>query len=296
MTHGWQELAPATVEELWREKDTFIFDCDGVTWLGDHAIEGVPDVIRRLHGAGKRTVFVTNNSSKSRNTYVNKFSKLGYGDVDKEQIFGSAYAAAYYLAETIKFKKKIYLLGSAGLIEELDELNVKHTDPHEDLEIFKPDTMHQGWRPDPEIGGVLQGFDDKFNYTKLAKAKLYLDQPDSVFLATNADRTFPGHDGLVLPGSGTWLEAVKFASQREPTVLGKPNKPMMDCILDKYHVRPETCVMIGDRLDTDIAFGNNTGMTTICVRSGVTQQQQLEQAAGNLVPTYVMDTVASLRM
>lgn len=112
--------------------EAFIFDCDGVIWRGETLIEGVPETLDMLRSMGKKLIFVTNNSTKSRKGYQSKFTKLGL-TVAPEEIYSSSFAAAAYLGST-KFPKdkKVYVVGEVGVQEELDLLNIKHLGGPED--------------------------------------------------------------------------------------------------------------------------------------------------------------------
>lgn len=114
---------------------------------------------------------------------------------------------------------------------------------------------------------VVIAFDHEINYIKIAMAQRILTDPDCLFIATNDDHSYPGLDGFY-PGTGTFVAAVKTCSEREPIVIGKPHGPMMDCIKELLGTDQRVC-MIGDKLDTDILFGNNNGITSILVETGV---------------------------
>ncbi|MBA0707575.1 hypothetical protein Golax_019609 [Gossypium laxum] len=107
-------------DELIASVETFIFDCDGVIWKGDKLIDGVPETLDMLRSKGKRLVFVTNNSTKSRKQYGKKFETLGL-NVNEEEIFASSFAAAAYL-KSINFPKdkKVYVIGEDGILKELE--------------------------------------------------------------------------------------------------------------------------------------------------------------------------------
>ena len=112
--------------------EAFIFDCDGVIWRGDTLIEGVPETLDMLRSMGKKLIFVTNNSTKSRKGYQSKFTNLGL-TVAPEEIYSSSFAAAAYLDST-KFPKdkKVYVVGEVGVQDELDLLNIQHIGGPED--------------------------------------------------------------------------------------------------------------------------------------------------------------------
>lgn len=122
--------------------------------------------------------------------------------------------------------------------------------------------------PDPEVGAVLCGLDMHINYKKIGKAFRYLRENEGcLFVATNMDSTFPTH-GSVYPGGGATIAPLVFCSGRQPIVVGKPEKAMMDCILETNHLDKSRTLMVGDRLDTDILFGKTSGIATLMVLTG----------------------------
>jgi 4-nitrophenyl phosphatase len=265
--------------------DTFLFDCDGVLWQGSHAIEGVPQVLRYLRAQGKRILFVTNNSTKERKSGISKFSKLGM-EANEDEIFGSAYCAAYYLSQNHP-GKRVYAIGMPGLYTELESMGV----PFIPSRRFQENITDIAEMPNVEIepvDAVLFGLDIDLNYKKLAIAHRYLHDPNCLFLATNSDTTYPA-GGSTFPGTGALLASLISSSKRNPIVLGKPHQTMLDCIVDKYHLdRSRTC-MVGDRLDTDIEFGKTGGLSTLLVMTGVTTPSALKESSTK--PDFVISSL-----
>lgn len=269
------------ITELLQNYDTFIFDCDGVIWLGDHAIPGAVDSIELFEKLGKQVIFVTNNSTKSRKAYTKKFEKFGL-KVKKEQIFGSAYASATYLQQFIKLPhdKKVWVMGEAGVEEELQELgytSIGGTDPRLNEKF---DATTTPFLPkDPSVGAVITGLDTKINYHRLAITLQYLQDPNVEFLATNIDSTFP-QKGLILPGAGSIIESVAYSSGRQPIACGKPSQNMLDAVVADKKLDRSRSIMVGDRLNTDMKFGNDGGLGTLLVLTGIeTEENVLESGA-----------------
>lgn len=273
--------------------DTFLFDCDGVLWNGDAVVDGVIDVLRMLREKNKSVIFVTNNASKSRVDYKGKFDKMGV-QATEEEIFGSAYASAVYISTVLRLPptSKVYVIGMPGLEHELDTEGIAHiggSDPADNtLEPFKLSTFVK----DEKVSVVLCGLDLHINYTKYCKAFQYL-RAGATFLATNVDSTYPV-DGGLLPGSGALTYVLAKAMGVEPLSIGKPGKTMMDCIKAKHSFDPARTLMIGDRLDTDILFGKNGGVSTLLVMTGVTTEAVLESTT--IVPDYVIDSLGDLKV
>lgn len=260
------------VEEFLDLYDTFLFDCDGVLWAGDHLLPKVVETLDLLRANNKRLVFVTNNSTKSRKAYTHKFEKFGI-TVTEEEIFGSSYSAAVYLDKVVDFPKdkKVLIIGESGIEQELGNVGIKYiggTDPNFD----KQEVMDY----DPSIGAVLCGLDLHISYNKIANAMQQLKgHPETLFLATNTDSTFPSK-GKLLPGAGTIVGTLETCTGRQPLALGKPSDAMMNCIKAKFHFDPKRTCMVGDRLNTDMLFGKEGGLGTLMVLTGVDTEETLK--------------------
>jgi len=261
--------SPNEYAKLLDNYDTWLFDCDGVLWRGDHLIEGVTEVLDMLRRQNKKVVFVTNNATKSRRSYKSKFDQLGV-QAHVDEIYGSAYAAAVYLSSVIKLPKtkKVYVIGMSGLEEELRDEGITiigGTDLEDNT--LEPFDLSK-FTLDPEVGAVVCGLDTQINYTKLSKAFQYLTRnPGCHFIATNEDSTYPSSAGL-LPGAGSISAPLRYALGQNPVCTGKPASTMLDCVKAKVHFDPKRTIMIGDRLNTDILFGKNGGLTTLLVLTG----------------------------
>jgi len=280
--------------------DIFIFDCDGVIWRGDSLIEGIPNVLEQLRKAGKTLFFVTNNSTKSRAGYKSKFTSLGL-DVKPEEIFSSSFAAAAYLEQT-KFKdtgKRVYVIGEKGIGEELDLIGVNWFGAESDKDTVAPLQPGGKVEHDKDVGAVIVGFDRNINYYKLQYAQLCLNEnPGCQFIATNLDRVTHLTDAQEWAGNGTMVGAIRGCTGMEPNVVGKPAPLMIDYIAEKYGIKDRSRIcMVGDRLDTDIAFGRNNGLKTCLTLSGVTSEPELldkvPRKAGTegIQPDFYVDTI-----
>ncbi|KAH0168944.1 4-nitrophenylphosphatase, partial [Aureobasidium melanogenum] len=171
----------AGIDDFLNKFDVFLFDCDGVLWSGDHLFEGTKETIEMLRSKGKQLVFVTNNSTKSRADYKKKFDSMGI-PCKVEEVFGSAYSAAIYIARILKLeapKNKVFVLGESGIEAELASENVPYcggTDPNLRREMKPEDftNIANGSALDPDVGVVLAGLDFNVNYLKLSMAYHYL--------------------------------------------------------------------------------------------------------------------------
>ncbi|KAF8665033.1 hypothetical protein AX16_000645 [Volvariella volvacea WC 439] len=289
---------PEDYSALLDKYDTWMFDCDGVLWQGDRLIEGVVEVLDLLRRRNKNVVFVTNNATKSRKSYRSKFVQLGI-EAHVDEIYGSAYSAAVYLSSIIQLpkSKKIYVIGMGGLEEELHNegyTTLGGTDPADcTLEPFSL----SGFTLDPDVGAVVCGLDTQVTYTKYSKAFQYLTRiPGCHFIATNEDSTYPAADGL-LPGAGAVSAPLRTAVGKAPICTGKPQHVMLDSIKAKINYDPARTIMIGDRLNTDILFGQSGGLATLLVLTGITTEGDITGPnASPIVPDYVTQSLGDLRI
>lgn len=257
--------------------------------------------IRHLQ-SGKKTVFVTNNSTKSRDDYVKKLVGLGIPS-DKEDVFGSSYSAAIYISRILKLspgKNKVFVIGEAGVEHELASEGIPSiggTDENFRRDITPEDFkgLADGSLLDPEVGIVLCGLDFHINYLKLSTALHYL-QRGAVFLATNTDSTLP-MNGSFFMGAGSIMIPLSYASNQKPLELGKPSQAMMDAVEGKFHMdRSRTC-MVGDRLNTDIKFGIEGKLGgTLHVLTGVHKKADWDKEDAVAVPSFYADKLSDLNL
>ncbi|THD22174.1 Nitrophenylphosphatase [Fasciola hepatica] len=278
---------------LLRDCRTYLFDCDGVLWDSKGLLPGARDLIEYLFGTKRSVFLITNNSTKSTDQYADKCQKLGL-PVTSTNIVCSANIAANYLSNH-GIKGPVYVIGEAGIGLELDKLGITHHG-------IGPDNSPDGnilsdVKIESNTTCVLVGFDIHFNYRKLLKATSYICK-GLPFFATNEDAQLPADD-LVHPGTGSLVAAVKFASCKEPIVVGKPHQPVFDFLSQRHNIDASKTIMVGDRLDTDIAFGNRFGMHTACLMTGVTSTELLNKVMSTpddaiLRPTLVYDSACDL--
>uniref|UniRef100_A0A0D3FXC6 phosphoglycolate phosphatase n=2 Tax=Oryza TaxID=4527 RepID=A0A0D3FXC6_9ORYZ len=280
--------------------ETFIFDCDGVIWKGDKLIDGVPETLDMLRSKGKRLVFVTNNSTKSRKQYGKKFETLGL-NVNEEEIFASSFAAAAYL-QSIDFPKdkKVYVIGEDGILKELELAGFQYlggpSDGDKKIEL-KPGFYMEHDKDVTTIptlvGAVVVGFDRYFNYYKVQYGTLCIrENPGCLFIATNRDAVTHLTDAQEWAGGGSMVGAILGSTKQEPLVVGKPSTFMMDYLAKKFGITTSQICMVGDRLDTDILFGQNGGCKTLLVLSGVTSVQMLQSPDNSIQPDFYTNQIS----
>ncbi|KAI2470405.1 4-nitrophenylphosphatase [Annulohypoxylon bovei var. microspora] len=291
----------AALSEFLNKFDVFLLDCDGVLWSGDHLFEGIVETLEMLRSRGKRIVFVTNNSTKSRPDYQKKLTALGIPS-DVEEIFASAYSSAIYISRILKLpapKNKVFVIGESGIESELRTEGVPFiggTDPALRRDITPEDFngLADGSLLDPDVGIVLAGLDFHINYLKLSMGFQYIRR-GAKFLATNLDSTLPMNHTF-FPGAGSISVPLVNMTGQTPLAFGKPSQAMMDAIEGKFKLdRARTC-MVGDRLNTDIQFGIEGGLGgTLAVLTGVSKKEHWEAENAVAVPAYYVDKLSDLR-
>lgn len=246
----------------------YIFDLDGVVYRGNTLIVGAAEAIERVRKAGHRVIFLTNNATSTRRDFAQKLCRLGIA-CTMEDVINSAYGTGVYILNTFG-RSTIYPIGEAGLLDEL--VAQGHTIVDDDAQI------------------VVAGLDRKFTYEKLARGLLNI-QNGAVFIATNTDNLLPTENGF-LPGAGSIVSSLATASGIDPLVIGKPHQPIMDIVVAHLGIAAHECVMVGDRLDTDILGAINAGMRTILVLTGVETMESVEKS--DISPDLIIDSIADI--
>lgn len=267
--------------------DNFMFDCDGVIWNFPHALPGSVECINKLKELGKKCFFVTNNSTKTRETILSTILKVGITNVTQDDIVCTAWTLAGYL-KSIDFKDKVYVIGSPAMGHELDIQGIRHIGIGPNSNEF-PDPAKYEYKKDlkldPEVKCVAVGFDHYFNLPKMVLGTSYVHKnPGCKFICTNDDASLPTgpESNLVFPGTGTMVNALRTSITKkfEPLILGKPHKTMWDVLQSTHDIDPARSCMVGDRLDTDIAFAANCELGySLAVLSGVTNEPEIKQYA-----------------
>jgi phosphoglycolate phosphatase len=274
---------PEAFQAFLKGIDAVMFDCDGVIWVGMKVLPSAPELVRKLRSMGKKVFFMTNNSTKTREEFLIKFNTLGF-EATLDEIVSTSFLAALHLKER-NFDRKVYVIGTPGVTRELQAVNIKSLPIGADVvgtDMTTWASEHlEKMSLDPEVGAVIVGFDHHFSYSKLFKAASYLKDPSCIFIATNTDESFPAGNQMVIPGTGSIVNSVKTAAQREPIVMGKPHRIPFDYVRRFHNLESSRVLMIGDRANTDILFGTNCGLHTLLVLSGVTTLKEIQDWAVN---------------
>jgi len=246
-----------------------ILDMDGVLWRDKTAIGDLPQVFAEIQRRGWKVTLATNNATLSAAQYVQKLAGFGVS-LEQEQIVNSSQATAHYLRQRYPQGGTVFVVGESGMTAEL---------------------AAQGFVLSEERPvAVVVGLDRTITYEKLKTASL-LVRAGTPFIATNPDKTYPTPEGLA-PGAGTFVAAIQAASDQEPVIIGKPAPEMYLQALERMSLTPRETLVVGDRLETDIAGAQRVGCPTALVLSGVSTRQ--EAADWNPPPDCIAADLSSL--
>ena len=245
--------------------DVLLVDLDGTVYRGS---EPVPGAVEALTAAGARGVgvsYVTNNASRAPGPVRDQLVGMGL-ELDEDDVVTSAQAAAVVLTETCAAGAAVLVVGTEALADEVRAAGLR---PVRDAA--------------EEPAAVVQGHSTDTGWAELAEAALAL-RADAAWVACNVDVTLPSDRGL-LPGNGAMVAALRAATDREPTVAGKPAAPLLRQAIDRAGA--STPLVVGDRLDTDIAGARAVDAESLLVLTGVSTAAGLLAAPADRRPTFV---------
>jgi glycerol 3-phosphatase-2 len=249
--------------------DCFLFDLDGVVYRGDRPVPHASDAVAALRAAGRRLVFMTNNSSLTPEQVADKLFRLGI-PASPSEVETSAEATAQLLAG--RGGGTAFVVGEDGIRTALSRAGIAIQDGEPEL-----------------VDHVVVGWDRAADYAKLRTACV-LVQRGAALIATNADLTYPAPGGLLWPGAGAILSVVTATTGVSPEVVGKPNPPMFEAALRRAGGgRP---LVVGDRIEADLAGAAALGWDSLLVLTGVTSDSDL--ADSGVRPTYVARDLGGL--
>jgi len=262
--------------------DGFVFDLDGTVYLGDAALPGSVEGIAELRRRGKRVLFVSNKPLEPRARYAAKLTRLGI-PTSADDVITSGYVLGHHLAQH-QPDLRYYVLGEMNLRDELrghglivlDEL-----DDQDPREVIDP----------AGIDAVVVAFDRTLDYRKLNTAYQAL-MHGAHFYATNGDKTCPMPGGAIPDAGGTIAALETMTGRRLQLLAGKPSTLTMQVALERLNLPAEACMMVGDRLETDIAMGQNAGMLTAVALSGVSTREDVARLA--IPPTFLIERLSEL--
>jgi NagD protein len=248
----------------------YLTDMDGVLISGSRIVPGADDFIERLKERGAEFLVLTNNPLYTPKDLAHRLQTIGL-DVPAERIFTSAMATARFLRGQ-KPEGTAFVIGESGLTEAIHDAGYVITELNPDY--------------------VVLGETHAYNLGRITQA-IRLIAAGARFIATNPDPSGPTEDGIV-PACGAMAALIEAASGKSPFYIGKPNPLMMRTALNYLDVHSEDTVMIGDRMDTDIVAGVESGMETILVLSGVTERQDVDRYPYQ--PTRIVRSVADIEV
>ncbi|AQA05174.1 HAD family hydrolase [Mycobacterium sp. MS1601] len=249
--------------------DCLLLDLDGTVFRGHEPTEGA---VEALAQASSRTFFVTNNASRSAGEVAEHLTELGFA-ADSADVVTSAQGAARLLVRQLPAGAPVLVVGTEALAQEVAAVGLRP------VRLFSDDPV-----------AVVQGHNPQTGWSDLAEAALAI-RSGALWVAANVDRTLPTERGL-LPGNGSMVAAVRAATDSEPQVAGKPAPTLMEDALSRGEF--QAALVVGDRLDTDIAGANAAQLPSLMVLTGVNSASDAVHAVPAQRPTFIAQDLRSL--
>ena len=227
-----------------------LLDMDGVLWRDTEPIGDLPAILNQIALKGLKMAFVTNNATRTVEQYQEKFRSFGV-EAAAEQIHTSSKATAKMLSKHYPQGGNVYVIGERGLLEALEEKGFTNGET--------------------ECIAVVVGLDRDLTYEKLRRAALLI-RSGSAFIGANPDPSLPSPAGDV-PGAGSILAALEVATGSKPVIVGKSETALLESATAQLKVESSEALMVGDRVETDVAAGQKSGCKTALVLSGVTSEK-----------------------
>ncbi len=252
-----------------QEYDCLLLDLDGTVFRGQEPTEGA---VAALAAAGIGTLYVTNNASRSADEVAEHLRELGFA-AGPEDVVTSAQSAAHLLAQQLPPGSVVLVVGTESLAGEITAVGLTPVRQFSDRPV-----------------AVVQGHSPATGWPELAEAALAI-RSGALWVATNIDKTLPSERGL-LPGNGSMVAALRTATDSEPQVAGKPAPTLMADALSRGEFRAP--LVVGDRLDTDIAGATAADLPSLMVLSGVNSARDVVHAVVGQRPTYLARDLRAL--
>ena len=252
------------------KKKLWLFDMDGTIYNEDNLFDGTLQLLNKIIDLGGKYIFITNNSSKSVNDYIEKIKRMNIKC--NYTNFYTSTQATINLLKSKHHNAKIYAQGTKSFIKELKNSGLNIYEDVSNVDI------------------VLVGFDTELTSEKLKKTCEILNQ-DVMFYATNPDLACPVSFGFI-PDCGSICEMIYNATGKRPTFIGKPNSTMVDFIRNENKYTNDETIIVGDRLYTDILTGINSNIDSICVLTGESKFDDIVNS--QIKPTFVLNSVLDI--
>jgi len=249
----------------------WLFDLDGTVYLGEALIPGAADTIAALRAAGRRVAFLSNKPLYTREDYADKLTRLGV-PTRPDEVVNSSIVLARHLRR-LDAGAPVFVIGEPPLIGELRAHG---------FEV----------RADADVRWVVIAFDRTFDYAKLNTALQAVRRHDARLIATNPDRTCPTAEGEIPDCAGMMAAVEAVTGKTVEVVVGKPSPIILEVALQTLGVEARDCVMVGDRIETDIVMGKRLGLATVLVLSGITRAD--DPRIAELRPDLVVDSIRAL--
>ncbi len=248
----------------------FILDMDGTIYLGNELFDCTLPFLDKVKDSGREFYFFTNNSSKSRNAYIEKLRAMGI-EISPDQMMISTHVILRFLAKNHP-GKTVYVVGTPSLLKEFEEGGAKMVED------------------DPDI--VVLGFDTTLNYEKLEKACRFI-RHGSIFYGINPDWNCPVENGEFIPDCGSIAKLIQASTGVEAQFFGKPSRHTLDYIIEKTGYKADQIAIVGDRLYTDIAVADKSDVSSILVLTGESSMEDLEES--DVKPDMIFDSLEDIR-
>lgn len=253
-----------------RDYDAFCFDLDGTIYIGNELLPGIKETLQRLRNHNKQILFITNSPTVTREECQQRLIHLGL-DARLEEIFTATYLSALYFKEH-QSDSKILIIGEEALEKEFNDFSLCVTN-------------------DPiEASHVLVGMDRHFTYEKLNKG-MFAVMNGAKLVLTNPDNICPVPEGYIADTLAIGSAIAVAASKEIDFIIGKPSSYYGKKILEKVATSHERCLIIGDRLETDIALGKQNNCRTCLVLTGSTSEAEIEEK--KIYPDYIVRNMYS---
>ena len=249
----------------------WLFDLDGTVYLGEALLPGAGETIAALRSAGRRVAFLSNKPLYTRGDYAEKLTRLGI-PTTAEEVVNSSVVLARYLRK-LDPGAPVFVIGEPPLIGELQEHG---------FEV----------RGDADVRWVVIAFDRTFDYGKLNTALQAVRRHGARLIATNPDRTCPVEGGEIPDCAGMIAAVEAVTGQRVEAIVGKPSPVILEVALETLGVAARDCVIVGDRLETDIVMGRSLGLATVLVLTGVTRAD--DPRIAEIGPDLVLPAIRAL--
>ncbi len=249
----------------------YIFDLDGTIYRGEKLIPEAGETIEKIKSLRKKIVYLSNKPLQTREDYAAKLTRLGI-PTEPGEVINSSFVMASWLSRRAP-EATVFIIGEPPLIEEMIRKGFKISE--------KPEEVHY----------VIASFDRTFDYRKLNIAFQAIKK-GARFVATNPDRTCPVEEGEI-PDCAAMTGAVEGATGKKvEEIVGKPSEIIIRVAAEVIHLTPGECLLVGDRLETDIVMGKKAGMATALVLTGVTTREVADRSS--IKPDYIWESIAEI--